>query len=97
MADPRTAARWGPYAAAITRWETLTRPAPDPVDAHGRLQPRFVEWMQGLPHGWVTDLNLDDACDVTDFAPSDVRRGVGCRARRRSAARVYGPARSWNG
>lgn len=55
VADPRSADRWGPYAAAITRWEALTRPAPDPVDAHSRLQPRFVEWMQGLPHGWVTD------------------------------------------
>jgi DNA (cytosine-5)-methyltransferase 1 len=45
---------WGPYAAAITRWETLTRPAPAPTDPRGRLQPEFVEWMQGLPPGWVT-------------------------------------------
>jgi DNA (cytosine-5)-methyltransferase 1 len=46
--------RWGPYAAAITRWETLTRPAPTPTDARGRLSAEFVEWMQGLPPGWVT-------------------------------------------
>ncbi|MEU9319566.1 DNA cytosine methyltransferase [Streptomyces sp. NPDC048295] len=46
--------RWGPYAAAITRWETLTRPAPDPTDAGGRLRADFVEWMQGLDSGWVT-------------------------------------------
>ncbi|MFE2426878.1 hypothetical protein ACFXJ5_09015 [Streptomyces sp. NPDC059373] len=46
--------RWGPYAAAITRWETLTRPAPRPTDDLGRLKPAFVEWMQGLPNGWVT-------------------------------------------
>ncbi|MEE4543636.1 hypothetical protein V2S66_16865 [Streptomyces sp. V4-01] len=46
--------RWGPYGAAITRWETLTRPAPPPTDAAGRLRPAFVEWMQGLPEGWVT-------------------------------------------
>jgi DNA (cytosine-5)-methyltransferase 1 len=32
----------------------LTRPAPPPTDAGGRLHPRFVEWMQGLPDGWVT-------------------------------------------
>ncbi|WP_435127198.1 hypothetical protein [Actinacidiphila sp. bgisy144] len=46
--------RWGPYAAAITRWETLTRPAPPPTDEAGRLRAEFVEWMQGLPAGWVT-------------------------------------------
>lgn len=46
--------RWGPYGAAITRWETLTRPAPPPTDSGGRLRAEFVEWMQGLPAGWVT-------------------------------------------
>ncbi|MEV8230644.1 DNA cytosine methyltransferase [Streptomyces sp. NPDC079167] len=46
--------RWGPYAAAITRWERLTRPAPAPTDAAGRLRAGFVEWMQGLAPGWVT-------------------------------------------
>ncbi|MGW1295914.1 DNA cytosine methyltransferase [Streptomyces sp. NPDC002533] len=46
--------RWGPYAAAIARWETLTRPVPEPTDAAGRLRADFVEWMQGLDDGWVT-------------------------------------------
>ncbi|MFD5983787.1 DNA cytosine methyltransferase [Streptomyces cyaneofuscatus] len=46
--------RWGPYAAAITRWEMLTRPVPEPTDAAGRLRADFVEWMQGLDDGWVT-------------------------------------------
>ncbi|MFE1174230.1 DNA cytosine methyltransferase [Streptomyces sp. NPDC058773] len=45
---------WGPYAAAIARWETATRPAPRPTDDAGRLSPLFVEWMQGLAPGWVT-------------------------------------------
>ncbi|MEW2305393.1 DNA cytosine methyltransferase [Streptomyces sp. NPDC006655] len=45
---------WGPYAAAITRWERATRPAPRPTGDAGRLSPRFVEWMQGLPADWVT-------------------------------------------
>ncbi|MFE3860277.1 DNA cytosine methyltransferase [Streptomyces goshikiensis] len=49
-----TGRRWGPYSAAITRWENLTRPAPMPTDAAGRLRPEFVEWMQGLDPGWVT-------------------------------------------
>lgn len=52
--------RWGDYAPAIARWETLTRPAPDPTepsprDGISRLAPRFVEWMMGLDEGHVTD------------------------------------------
>lgn len=46
--------RWGPYASAVARWETLTRPAPAPTDEGGRLRAEFVEWMQGLAPGWVT-------------------------------------------
>jgi DNA (cytosine-5)-methyltransferase 1 len=48
-------ARFGRYADAVARWETiLGRPAPDPTD-NGRLAPPFVEWMMGYPAGWVTD------------------------------------------
>jgi DNA (cytosine-5)-methyltransferase 1 len=53
------AAAWGPYAAAVARWEALTHPAPPPTEQgrNGpRLSPLFVEWMQGLPAGWVTDV-----------------------------------------
>ncbi|MFF2747830.1 hypothetical protein ACFVVA_20045 [Kitasatospora sp. NPDC058048] len=50
------AARWGEYAAAITRWERITRPAPDPVDSRGRLSSEFVEWAMGLEKGWVTQI-----------------------------------------
>lgn len=47
---------WGAYEPAIRRWEhTIGRPAPRPTDDRGRLNPVFVEWMMGLPHGWVTD------------------------------------------
>ena len=53
--------RWGDYAPAIARWEAaLGRTAPSPTEpgAKGghRLSPRFVEWMQGLPAGHVTDV-----------------------------------------
>lgn len=48
---------WGEYAGAIARHAAvLGRPAPRPVDERGRLSPRFVEWMQMLPEGWVTDI-----------------------------------------
>lgn len=53
---------FGPYTAAIARWEAvLGRPAPAPTEPTGkggahRLSPRFVEWMMGLPDGWVTDV-----------------------------------------
>jgi len=51
--------QWGDYAAAIARWEGLTRPAPSPTEPGARsggprLSPAFSEWMMGLPEGWVT-------------------------------------------
>lgn len=53
---------WGAYAEAINRWESLTRRAPEPseIDDKGqrRLSPVFVEWMMGLPRGWVTDVDI---------------------------------------
>jgi DNA (cytosine-5)-methyltransferase 1 len=51
---------WGPYAAAITLWESVMgRPAPSPVRMDGkggkaRLNPELTEWMMGWPLGWVT-------------------------------------------
>lgn len=52
---------WRGFADAITRWETvLNRPAPAPAERTARgtwkLSARFVEWMMGLPAGWVTDV-----------------------------------------
>ena len=55
----RTTTNWGKFAPAITRWESLTRPAPAPTkpdgkDGNHRLSAEFTEWMMGLPEGWVT-------------------------------------------
>lgn len=55
---------WGEYAAAVHRWEIITeRSAPYPTQPgrHGRpvLAPLFVEWLMGLPAGWVTAGHLD--------------------------------------
>jgi DNA (cytosine-5)-methyltransferase 1 len=40
----------------------LGRPAPEPTQTgrHGKpvLAPAFVEWLQGLPEGWVCRLGL---------------------------------------
>ena len=52
---------WGDYEPAIRRWEhILGRLAPPPTEpgrtGAPRLSPRFVEWMQGLPDGHVTDV-----------------------------------------
>lgn len=65
-AEPRHGAersdtQWGAYAPAITRWEHLTgRIAPNATEPNSRgkqrLSPRFVEWLMGLPGGWVTDV-----------------------------------------
>jgi DNA (cytosine-5)-methyltransferase 1 len=58
--DPRHLHCWGRYAAAVARWEHITgREAPAPAllneDAGPRPAPEFVEWLMGLPAGWVTD------------------------------------------
>lgn len=61
---PTPDANMGNYAPAIARWEAvLGRPAPAPTEPTGRdgahrLAPRFVEFMMGLPDGWVTDVGL---------------------------------------
>ncbi len=59
---------WGKYAPAIRRWESvLERNAPDPVVMRSdkrRLNPRFVEWMMGLPDGWVTGHGLSAAKEL---------------------------------
>lgn len=54
---------WGGYEPAIYRWEAVTgRPAPHPTEPgrHGkpRLSPAFVEWLMGIPSGWVTSIDI---------------------------------------
>ena len=54
---------WGDYGPAIVRWErVIGRPAPAPTEpgrtGAPRLSPAFVEWMMGLPPGWVTDPSI---------------------------------------
>jgi DNA (cytosine-5)-methyltransferase 1 len=56
---------WGNYTAAIQRWENiLGRPAADPVTENRHLNPVFVEWMMGLPEGWVTELGLPRTAEL---------------------------------
>ena len=58
----RKAVDWGQYGASIHRWESIIgRPAPAPTvwgAGRNRLSPTFVEWMMGLPEGWVTGHGL---------------------------------------
>ena len=71
---PRKATRgdtkWGRFAPAIRRWESvLGRDAPAPTvpstrDGRGRLNPRFCEWMMGLPDGWVTECGLSRSAEL---------------------------------
>jgi len=42
------------YAKCSNIWD---RQVPNPL-AENRLNPEFVEYMMGLPEGWVTDLNI---------------------------------------
>jgi len=50
---------WGPFEPGVRRWESvLGRPAPNPTELSSKgnrvLSPAFVEFMMGLPAGWVT-------------------------------------------
>lgn len=53
---------WGQYQPAIQRWgAVIGRSAPAPTIQRAdrdRLNPAFVEWMMGLPEGWVTGHGL---------------------------------------
>lgn len=59
---------WGQYAAAVYRWEPIIgRLAPEPTihrTGRDRLNPRFVEWMMGLPEGHVTGRGLSAAQEL---------------------------------
>jgi DNA (cytosine-5)-methyltransferase 1 len=52
---------WGKFEPAIRRWEAVidrTAPLPTKPDGKGdghRLSADFVEWLMGLPEGWVCD------------------------------------------
>jgi len=59
--DAEARTEWGAYRAAIERWEhALGRPAPAPTEpgqrGGQRLSAVFVEFLMGLPAGWVTDV-----------------------------------------
>jgi DNA (cytosine-5)-methyltransferase 1 len=69
--NPRSAEDgWGQYGESIRRWEiVLDRRAPEPTvfdESKGglRLNPMFVEWMMGLPEGWVTGHGLSRAKEL---------------------------------
>ena len=54
---------FGHYAPAVRRWESaLGRSAPSPTrpskNGKPQLAPPFVEFLMGLPNGWVTDVGL---------------------------------------
>ncbi|MCZ9300514.1 DNA (cytosine-5-)-methyltransferase [Corynebacterium marquesiae] len=51
--------RWGDYGPAVLTWAILTGHAPPPIvgdrqDYRAETTTEFVEWMMGLPPGWVT-------------------------------------------
>jgi DNA (cytosine-5)-methyltransferase 1 len=69
-------ARWGTYSPAIRRWEhILGRPAPAHVDDRGRLSPGFVEWMMGLPAGWLAAVPLPDGMTDSQARNAQLKAG----------------------
>jgi DNA (cytosine-5)-methyltransferase 1 len=75
--DRRSVVDWGGYGPAVARWEgVLGRPAPGPVRVGRKggtqLNPAFVEWMQGLPAGWVTAVPGHPVEALLPGLPADV-------------------------
>jgi DNA (cytosine-5)-methyltransferase 1 len=92
--EPTAEADWGTYEPAIRQWETiLGRPAPPPTERGTRGQPRlsarFVEWMMGLPAGWVTDLPLTRTAQMRLLGNGVVPRQA-IAAFRKLDAQLYG-------
>lgn len=61
---------WGHYEPAIRRWEHMMgRPVPRPTETtpSGRLgsSARCLEWLMGLPAGWVTDIPIRRSAQIT--------------------------------
>lgn len=60
LSDVGMDGRWGEYEPAIRRWESVTRPAPEPTKPNGKGNPKlsdeFDEWLMGYPAGWITDV-----------------------------------------
>lgn len=44
-----------------TRAQMRLQSPPNPLDLDNKLNPKFVEYMMGLPEGWVTDCGLSRA------------------------------------
>lgn len=44
-----------------TRAQMRLQSPPNPLDINDKLNPKFVEYMMGLPEGWVTDAGLSRA------------------------------------
>jgi hypothetical protein len=74
-------------AAAVARWELLLgRPVPEPTQPgrHGSpvLAPAFVEWLMGLPSGWVSGLGLPrtaaHGCSATASSSNRPLSRCGC-------------------
>lgn len=64
----RSSTDWKKYEPSIRRWESVTRPVPDPTiigkGTRPRLNPVFVEWMMGLPEGHVTGHGLSPSQEL---------------------------------
>jgi DNA (cytosine-5)-methyltransferase 1 len=55
---------WGGYGTAVRRWEEVTGRTAPPGLKDGKLSPSFVEWMMGLPLGYITDLGLSRVAEL---------------------------------
>ena len=64
ISEYRTSKDYGEYTEAVERWERVTRPAPDELFDDEGASSLWVEWMMGLPPGWVTGHGLTRSAEL---------------------------------
>ena len=73
---------WGDYTPAVLRWTAaLGRTPPHPTEpgrtGRPRLAAAFVEWLMGLPLGWVTTTGITRAAQIRTLG-NGARPGPSC-------------------
>jgi len=58
LGERDSADTWGTFSKAILRWEQVIGRSAPQAWQDKIINPRFVEWMMGLPEGWVTGHDL---------------------------------------
>ena len=92
---------WGDYTPAVLRWTAaLGRTPPHPTEpgrtGRPRLAAAFVEWLMGLPLGWVTTTGITRAAQIRTLG-NGARPGPSCHRNQPPTRRPHSRHRADSG